>query len=483
MNVAIVHYHLRRGGVTRVIASALEALRDRGHELLVLTGEAPREAERFPDHAVVGGLGYRRDGNATIAGSLADALRAAAAERFGSPPDLWHFHNHSLGKNVLVPGVVRELAGEGEKVLLQMHDFAEDGRPGNYAVQRSFFESEKVFEDTLYPKTRHVHYATINQRDHGFLAKAGVPAACLHELPNAVTELPVTSTPKERPVFRNQRFLLYPTRGIRRKNLGEALLLAALHRDEVHLSTTLSPENPEWERIHDRWRDLAEELDLSVTLGIADSGEHAFEDLVGWSDAIVTTSIAEGFGLAFLEPWLSRKSVTGRDLPEITRDFTARGIRMDHLYARLEVPVDWIDEEALRVEIDAALRQSYLAYDQPLPRKAVERTWKSWVRKGRIDFGVLSEKFQEQIIRRVASDPAAASAIATPPVADLTRGQITKRAALIERHYSVSSYGDRLEALYREVTASRKGRRLGSLSTKKVLGQFLAPERLNLLRT
>ena len=36
---------------------------------------------------------------------------------------------------------------------------------------------------------------------------------------------------------------------------------------------------------------------------------------------LVTTSVAEGFGLAFLEPWLFGKGLLGRNLPEITVDF------------------------------------------------------------------------------------------------------------------------------------------------------------------
>lgn len=45
---------------------------------------------------------------------------------------LLHWHNHSLGKNTAAPGVIRSLAHEGWRILLQVHDFAEDNRPENY---------------------------------------------------------------------------------------------------------------------------------------------------------------------------------------------------------------------------------------------------------------------------------------------------------------------------------------------------------------
>ena len=41
--VAIIHYHLRPGGVTRVIERAVESLNNQV-DVLVLTGEAPAPA-------------------------------------------------------------------------------------------------------------------------------------------------------------------------------------------------------------------------------------------------------------------------------------------------------------------------------------------------------------------------------------------------------------------------------------------------------
>ena len=83
LRVAIVHYHLRRGGVTRVIESAREALKGRGIELLILSGEDPRPEAGSQSVRVIPALNYRRTGNADIAESLAEALKAAAEKYFG----------------------------------------------------------------------------------------------------------------------------------------------------------------------------------------------------------------------------------------------------------------------------------------------------------------------------------------------------------------------------------------------------------------
>ncbi|NIO41528.1 MAG: hypothetical protein GTO41_15945, partial [Burkholderiales bacterium] len=149
-----------------------------------------------------------------------------------------HAHNHSLGKNVLFPKALAVLARDGYSMLLQIHDFAEDFRPDNYGQLASALV-DNAFErlpDALYPQALHVHYAVLNCRDREILRHAGVDPARLHWIPNAVAE---TDTLPNREAARNEltvrfgipaeaRLLLYPVRGIRRKNLGETLMWSAL---------------------------------------------------------------------------------------------------------------------------------------------------------------------------------------------------------------------------------------------------------------
>lgn len=479
--IAMVHYHLRRGGVTRVIEAARDVLEARGDHVTILSGEAPLADARTGGVRVIPALNYRRTGSTVVAESLAEEMKRVATEALGGPPDLWHFHNPTLAKNVLLPSVIRELASQGERVVLQIHDFSEDGRPGNYTSQRSFFDTQATFEETLYPTAKQIHYATINRRDHDFLRAAGISAANLHVIPNAIPDLAVRTTPAERPFAPGKLFAFYPTRGIRRKNIGEILLLALIYGDRIEFATSMRPENPEWQDVHDEWGRLAEELHLPVRLGLADEGGYPFFDLLGWSDFIVTTSIAEGFGLAFLEPWIVGKPVMGRDLPEITRDFRDNGIHLGNLYQRIDVPVAWLDPRELTDAVESMLRRSYLAYDCPLPRGAVKQTLKAWVRQGRIDYGVLGETFQRQILRKLRADPALLDQITIPPLALYTEREIAERRDLIRRVYSLENYSRRLGEVYDRVLLSPVGK-VGHLATRKVLAQFLNPARLNLLR-
>lgn len=479
--VAIIHYHLRRGGVTRVIEAAATALVKRGHSVVVLSGEAAYPEAQIPGVKVVAALQYRRSGSPEMAENLADRLMRIATAELGGAPDIWHFHNPTLAKNVLLPTTIQSLASQGARLLLQIHDFAEDGRPGNYASQRAYFDSLKAFRETMYPIAKHVHYATLNRRDRDILRAVGAPSANLHIIPNAVPDLLTTTNPTERPFSQEKLFAFYPTRGIRRKNLGELLLLALAYRDQVDFATSMRPENTEWMAIHDAWENLARELELPVHLGIADAGSYAFTDLLGWSDFIVTTSVAEGFGLIYLEPWIAEKPLMGRDLPEITRDFAARGIHLDHLYRRIDVPLDWIGSDSLDRATESMLSRTYLAYDSPLPRSAKKVSLRHWIQKDRIDFGLLDESFQEKVLRRIAEDPKLLHEIELPMLPVIPAQEIEKRRDLVRSTYHLDQYGDLLGDTYARIMHSGIGK-IRSLSTEKLLDQFLDPRRLSLLR-
>ena len=62
MRVAIVHYHLRPGGVTRVIQQSLTALdveSSAEFRCVVLAGEPPQATMPVPNVAVIPALGNR----------------------------------------------------------------------------------------------------------------------------------------------------------------------------------------------------------------------------------------------------------------------------------------------------------------------------------------------------------------------------------------------------------------------------------------
>lgn len=478
MKVAIVHYHLRRGGVTRVIEDAVASLDGHGVETVVLSGESYL-GDRLPNTRVIEGLGYRNTATEPDAVKLARDIQASAAEALGGKPDVWHIHNHSLAKNVAFPEAINHLLLDGAKLLLQVHDFAEDGRPANYKRQTAYYAGrEQARTEQLYPRGTQIHYATLNQRDSLHLREAGIDGGHLHWLPNSVSPPPST-LPRTDP-FPNQRLILYPVRGIRRKNLGELMLLSLLN-PELVFAVTLEPENPEWRQIHDDWADFAREHKLPVHLAFGRNGPLSYPELIHRADVMISTSVAEGFGLAFLEPWLAGKAVVGRDLPDITRDFVKQGVNLEHLYRRLEIPVKWIDEHDLHAALADGLFEAYQSYNREPPGDAVDRAWAATVRAHRVDFGRLGETFQRQALARCLAEPNLRHSISSPSLDIESSDQITQNRELIEGDYSQAQYGQRLLEIYREIAASPLGE-LSHYNADAVLDAFLAPENFNLLR-
>ncbi len=480
MKLAIVHYHLRRGGVTRVIENAVSSLRKHGVETVVLSGESYL-GDRLPQVRVVEGLGYRNTADERDARRLARAMRDAAADALGGPPDVWHIHNHGLAKNVAFPEAVHHLLLDGAKILLQIHDFAEDGRPTNYLRQTVYYAGrEDIRADHLYPRGAQVHYATLTQRDELHLRDAGIDGGHLHWLPNSVGA-PPCQTPNADP-FPGKRFILYPVRGIRRKNLGELMMLSLLAGSETVFAVTLEPENPEWRAIHDEWANFARGHDLPVHLAYGRGGPLGYPELINRADAMISTSVAEGFGLAFLEPWLASKTVVGRDLPDITRDFVKQGINLDHLYRRLEIPLKWIDEAELHAAITDGLFESYQSYDREPKGDVVDRSWAAAVRGHRVDFGHLNERFQIQALERCLAEPGLRHSVVAPHLDNVEAGLIAENRDLIAQNYSLPQYGQRLLEIYREIAASPLGE-LSAYDADAVLDSFLAPANFSLLRS
>jgi FMN phosphatase YigB (HAD superfamily)/glycosyltransferase involved in cell wall biosynthesis len=401
ISVAIVHYHLEPGGVTRVIESASLALSRAGIPHVILTGgQRPLAWASHPGHRHISGLHYlTRPGDLT-AEILVAQLRAAAAEVLGRPPDIWHFHNHSLGKNCLLPEVIARLAAAGERLILQIHDLAEAGRPANYPLIADC--------EVLYPVAPRIHYAFLNSRDLQTFTGAGLPPKNASLLPNSIA-LPVTA-PSALPTP-HPTILFAPIRGIRRKNLGELVLLAALAPPETWFAVSRAPLNPEALPVHDTWRKFTTKHRLPIEFDVVDrfapvaGATTDFESWVFHATHFVTTSVAEGFGLPFLEAIAHRKPLLGRALPDLTLDHARHGIRAGRLYERLLVPLHWIDLPILHDYLTTELERNYRAYRLPLSQEIIDATLAALLHDDYLDFGNLPEPLQQGVIERL-SDPA-----------------------------------------------------------------------------
>jgi FMN phosphatase YigB (HAD superfamily)/glycosyltransferase involved in cell wall biosynthesis len=468
MRVAIVHYHLAPGGVTRVIETTSQVLTAAGVRHVILTGEN------------VTGLGYVTDPGNLTAGELLTNLRAAATSALGGPPDVWHFHNHSLGKNLLLPDVIARLADSGERLVLHIHDLAEAGRPANYPLIAD--------RPTLYPFSPRIRYAFLNSRDLRIFTDAGLPPKNATLLPNPVP-LP---TPFAAPAS-SAAILFAPVRGIRRKNLGELVFLAALAPAGTWFAVSRAPLNPDALPVHDHWRKFAKRHQLPIEFDVvgrfspAAGAATGFDSWIAHASHFVTTSVAEGFGLPFLEAAAHGKPLLGRNLPHLTAEHARHGIRSGNLYDRLLVPIDWMDLTILRDHLTVDLERNHRAYRRPLSNEFIEASLARLCQDDWLDFGNLPEPLQQGIIERFISDPAN-RLVPLVEIDGITRPAsdwLAAAIAAIADHrptatpaqlapYSPENYQEKLTALYQDL-ASQPAAPVCHLPPARILDCHLTP--------
>ena len=385
MKIAFLHYHLKTGGVTTVIKQQVESLVDE-NQVLVISGAAPQSD--FPaDVVVIPELAYSTTESSSIdAYKVAQSVIGTIRQAFDiGGCDVLHVHNPILAKNRHFLAILKLLQKADVNLFLQIHDFAEDGRPFSY-----FTES--------YP--RNCHYGVLTSRDQEILLNAGLSHQGVHLIPNMITPLPDNSVHHQQ---HNNNFVLYPIRAIRRKNIGEAILLSLFFRNAEKLIITLPPNSPADMQSYQDWKSFAGKHRLAVEF---ETGlETDFSALVRAARFLITTSITEGFGFSFLEPWIRGKLLWGRNLRNVTRDFERNGIRLDHLYDHLKIPMDWIGRELFFEQWQACILRVAKIFDYSIHDQRLASAFEKLTAGGSIDFGLLDENFQKQVMTKLLANP------------------------------------------------------------------------------
>jgi hypothetical protein len=256
----------------------------------------------------------------------------------------------------MLAGQQAEESDSPHRFLYHIHDFAECGRLWNLANLRRCW-GDGGLED-FYPVASNVGYVVLNSTDSLRLAEAGIPKDRIFYLPNAVPSIRAEKkNSKETIAVELQRYAdsrgyrfeperqwwTLPIRLIRRKNVVEALFLAETTEDPVQLLVTLDA-NSEPERAYaEAVKDLFRRENQAAVVGFGHTlvgSAFSFDDLLLSSDAVVTTSLLEGFGFTFLEGANRGIPLLGRNLGELTSDFATAGFPGDSLYEQFLVPVD-----------------------------------------------------------------------------------------------------------------------------------------------
>jgi glycosyltransferase involved in cell wall biosynthesis len=370
LKLFIVHYHFRPGGVRRVIELAaphlLRALGD-GYRSIVLIGGEPLEArwlrafrrrlspvkvEVFTDAA----LGYADSPGGPRSGA---PVRSALISAMQTDGIAWA-HNLALGRNLfLAQELSRICAEQSRRLIAHHHDWWCDNRWARWTeIRRGGFPTLRAVAAAIFPASSTVTHVAINQCDARILQRH-LPGRA-HWLPNLVER--TTGSP---PVFRrgdtgdtggpavvrqSTPIWLMPCRVLRRKNIAEALLLTRWLRPEAQLVVTGGADEMDELSYAATLEKAARKHHWPLRLGVlaAKSGRPAsIESLLTSAEAVIFTSIQEGFGLPQLEAAAAGQPLIARRVPLVAPDLATFGFRFAQAYDELLVApelFDWVAE-------------------------------------------------------------------------------------------------------------------------------------------
>ena len=506
MHLVILHHHLNRGGVTSVIENHLRSLAtlpkaERPSRVTIVYGGRhaawnAQLADELPFECslvVVPEIEY--DNFRTNSRNLLDALQAFLRSQERESTVL-HFHNHSLGKNGQLASAIGRIADEGWRMVLQVHDFSEDLRPANYQHQIQQAGTIKQVQRELYPQAEQIRYTVLNHRDLQVLQAAGIVHDRLHLLPNPVPIQNCLPSRKQQATWKLQlahdlelptshSFVLYPVRPIRRKNIGELLLWSLLAKNAT-FALTLAPLNPLEQRAYQHWVELARTLELPVRFEIARQTDLEFPEVYAVADAIITTSVAEGFGLVYLEAALAQKPLVGRNLPSVCQDFESAGMTFPGLSPEMEIPSDQVDLADVQHTHQQHLTRLQEAYGFPAKAAARASSEHSPFSGASIDFARLDLAQQSKLLKRVKTEAPLREIlrelnphVTRIGVADDLQATCARNCQVIAENFSPPIIGKKLADLYRSLLTCKPTEVIRQPDIARlVLGSFVHPNQL-----
>jgi glycosyltransferase involved in cell wall biosynthesis len=392
MKLAIVHSHLRPGGVRRIIELATPHLVRHfdGAVRAVVLAVGERADSRWStafqrqlggtpvELFVEPGFKYLSEQNlsaARIKSRLRSALGKLLANANANNTLVWA-HNPGVGRNLLLTReLTRACAARRIPLVMHHHDWWFDNRWLRWPeIRRSGFRTLRAAARTVFPQVSCVRHFGINHSDAARLQRHfSTHAGWLPNLTERGTPPSAARVREAHGWLRRQLngsdapVWILPCRLLRRKNIAEALLLMRWLRPEAWLVTTGGASSAQEQFYCDQLGAAAHRHHWPLRLGILqgdETGKPAVAELLAASEAVLLTSIQEGFGLPYLEAAAARRPLVARSLPNVAPDLRKFGFRFPQGYDDILIDqrlFDWPDERERQ-------RKLFRAWRQRLPR-------------------------------------------------------------------------------------------------------------------
>jgi len=401
LKLIIVHYHLRPGGIRRVIELATpHILREFGgriSEVVLATGEAAagRWTENFqsltgeiPVRLVhepsFGYFSEQRRPPAAIRKRILHALNRLLADATPDNCLVWA-HNLGIARNlILTRELGRECHRRGLTLIAHHHDWWFDNRWRRWPEMRrcgcrTLADAAKI----VFPSARNIRHIAINQVDAQPLRRhlRGFNTW----LPNLTEQASLPSTAGRRNARRwlgrqlgdtTSPVWILPCRLLRRKNIAEALLLTRWLQPDAWLVTTGGVSSDDEQIYFRQLQDAVRQNRWRVCLGVLHGDEcdqPSVGELISASEVVLLTSVQEGFGLPYLEAVAAERPLIARRISNISPDLDHLGFRFPYSYADILVDpslFNWAAECNRQTKL-------FLAWKSQLPRPCRGWTGKS----------------------------------------------------------------------------------------------------------
>ncbi len=393
MTLIIVHHHLRPGGIRRVIELAAPHLVREAPwavtHVILATGQ--RADRQWHNHFVqqlhglpvevrvepsFNYLSEQRGSPARVTAQIRRALTGLFARTKGGNCLVWA-HNLGVGRNLLLTReVAAACAARGIPLVSHHHDWWFDNRWARWREMRQWgFPTLAATAHAVFPSSGRVLHTAINHADATILSRHfGRRALWLPNLSDRAAPPTAARARSAQRWLRNKLshagapVWLLPCRSLRRKNIAEAFLLTRWLRPEAWLVVTgaasSADELPYFKALQRAAHKHHWHLRLSVLAG-NESRKPSVPDLLAASEAVLLTSIQEGFGLPYLEAAAAQRPLIARRLPNIAPDLDRFGFRFPQAYDEILIApelFDWNVERARQQKRFAQWRSTMPAF-------------------------------------------------------------------------------------------------------------------------